>query len=97
MVVSIAVPQAIYLAHVFVPTRVVGGIPLFARTYGGWDVALGLMILGGILAVGVSALTQPTAESDPTRFAVTAGGIVVQTVHLALRWLEQRRGRSEPE
>lgn len=72
MTVSIAVPQAIYLAHVLVPTQVVMGIPLFARTYGGWDVALGLMILGGILAIGVSVLTRPTPESDPERFTVTA-------------------------
>lgn len=71
MIVSIAVSQVLYLAHIFVPTQVVSGVPLFARAYGGWDVALGLMLLGGILAIGVSMVTQPSPDSDPTRFAVT--------------------------
>ncbi|MFB6235232.1 MAG: sodium:solute symporter [Halopenitus sp.] len=72
MIVGIAVPQVVYLTHVFVPETVVAGVPLFARSYGGWDVALGLMVLAVILTVGVSKLTSPVDDADPDRFAVAS-------------------------
>ena len=73
---GIAGSQLLYLAHVFVPTVPVdiagSTIPLFARTYGGWDVALAGMALGALLTVGVSALTSPTADEDDSRLVVSA-------------------------
>ncbi|MFW5974314.1 MAG: sodium:solute symporter family protein, partial [Natrialbaceae archaeon] len=76
MLAGIAGSQLLYLAHVFVPSVTVDvagtAVPLFARTYGGWDVALAGMALGALLTVGVSALTTPAAEEDDTRFVVGA-------------------------
>jgi SSS family solute:Na+ symporter len=74
MLVGVAVPQALYLAHVLVPaiTVQVGAttVDLLARTYGGWDVALGFMALGAVLTVGVSLVSSPTFGEDAARFAV---------------------------
>jgi SSS family solute:Na+ symporter len=74
MLVGVAVPQALYLAHVLVPAASVevGGttLRLLARTYGGWDVALAFMLLGAVLTVGVSALSSPSFGEDADRFAV---------------------------
>ena len=47
-------------------------VPLFARTYGGWDVAFAGMALGALLTVGVSLLTTPAADEDDSRFVVGA-------------------------
>ncbi|WP_096389692.1 sodium:solute symporter family protein [Halopenitus persicus] len=75
MITSIAIPQVIYLAHVLVEsvpipfTNVRVALPL---TYAGWDVALGLMVLAGGLAVGVSAITDHVPGEDVSRFTVTA-------------------------
>ncbi|SMO68779.1 sodium:solute symporter family protein [Halorubrum cibi] len=74
MAVGIAVPQAAYLLVVL--SSVLPVVPTLPRTVavagaGGWDVALGLMVLSAVLTVGVSLLTAPTAESDASRFAVT--------------------------
>jgi len=69
MIVGVAVPQAAYLAVVL--SAVVSAVPTLPRTVaGGWDVALGLMVLSAVLTVGVSLVTAPTAESDASRFAV---------------------------
>jgi SSS family solute:Na+ symporter len=73
MAVGIAVPQAAYLLVVL--SSVLPVVPTLPRTVavagsGGWDVALGLMVLSAVLTVGVSLLTAPTAESDASRFAV---------------------------
>ena len=68
--------QALYLSHVFVPTVTVEvgatTVALFARAYGGWDVALAAMALGAILTIGVSAFTTPTTDEDASRFVVGA-------------------------
>ena len=69
MIVGVAVPQAAYLAVVL--SAVVSAVPTLPRTVaGGWDVALGLMVLSAVLTVGVSLVTAPTAESDASRFTV---------------------------
>ncbi|MFC5278806.1 sodium:solute symporter [Halorubrum rubrum] len=73
MVVGIVVPQAAYLLVVL--SSVLPVVLTLPRTValagsGGWDVALGLMVLSAVLTVGVSLLTAPTAESDASRFAV---------------------------
>jgi len=69
MIAGVLVPQVAYLAVVL--SAVVGSVPTLPRTVlGGWDVALGLMVLSGVLTVAVSLLTAPTAESDASRFAV---------------------------
>ena len=74
MIAGILVPQVIYVTHVLVPTRTVtllgSEIPLFARTYGGWDVALGLMVLGLAITVAVSLSTAPNPAAEPSRFDV---------------------------
>jgi SSS family solute:Na+ symporter len=71
MIAGVAVPQAIYLAVVL--SAVVGVVPTLPRTVaGGWDVALGLMVLSGALTVGVSLVTAPSEESDASRFAVVS-------------------------
>ncbi len=76
MVAGVVGSQVLYLSHVFIPTVTVelGGtaLPLFARTYGGWDIALAGMALGALLTVAVSAVTTPTADEDASRFAVGA-------------------------
>ena len=76
MVAGIVGSQLLYLSHVFVPTVTVEigatALPLFARTYGGWDVALGGMALGTLLTVGVSLLTTPAADEKASRFVVGA-------------------------
>ncbi|ELZ48471.1 Na+/solute symporter [Halorubrum coriense DSM 10284] len=70
MIAGVAVPQATYLFVVL--SSVLPLVPTLPRTvFGGWDVALGLMVLSGALTVGVSLLTAPTEESDASRFAVT--------------------------
>ncbi|WP_283401608.1 sodium:solute symporter family protein [Halorubrum sp. DM2] len=69
MVAGIAVPQAAYLLVVL--SAVLPLVPTLSRTvFGGWDVALGLMVLSGALTVGVSILSAPTEEGDASRFAV---------------------------
>ncbi|WP_435075544.1 sodium:solute symporter family protein [Halorubrum sp. HHNYT27] len=69
MVTGVLVPQLAYLAVVL--SAVVGSVPTLPRTVlGGWDVALGLMALSGLLTVVVSLLTASTAGSDASRFAV---------------------------
>ncbi|GAA0510386.1 solute:Na+ symporter, SSS family [Halorubrum aquaticum] len=73
MAVGIAVPQVAYLLVVL--SSVLPLVPTLPRTVsvagsGGWDVALGLMVLSLALTVGVSRVTAPTAESDASRFAV---------------------------
>ena len=69
MIVGIAVPQIAYLTVVL--SSVVPLVPSLPRTVaGGWDIALGLMLLSAALTVGVSLLTAPTAGSDASRFAV---------------------------
>ncbi|TKX75755.1 sodium:solute symporter family protein [Halorubrum sp. GN11_10-6_MGM] len=69
MIAGVAVPQVAYLAVVL--SAVVGAVPTLPRTvFGGWDVALGLMVLSGALTVGVSLLTAATDEGDASRFAV---------------------------
>jgi len=76
MIAGIAGSQLLYLVHVFVPAIPVDlagtTVSLFARTYGGWDVALAGMALGALLTVGVSLLTTPTADEDDSRFVVGA-------------------------
>lgn len=76
MLAGIVIPQIIYLAHVMIPAYGLEiastTIPFFARTYGGWDVALGLMGVSLLLTVGISLVTDPAAESKPDRFAVEA-------------------------
>jgi SSS family solute:Na+ symporter len=76
MLAGIAGSQLLYLVHVFVPSVPVDlagrTIPLFARSYGGWDVALAGMALGALLTVGVSLLTTPAAEEDDSRLVVGA-------------------------
>jgi len=68
--------QILYLSHVFIPEIAVDlagtAVPLFARTYGGWDVALAGMALGALLTVGVSLLTTSAADEDDSRFVVGA-------------------------
>ncbi|MFD1642888.1 sodium:solute symporter family protein [Halohasta litorea] len=68
--------QLLYLSHVFVPAVPVDlagtTVSLFARTYGGWDVALAAMALGALLTVGVSLLTTPAGDEDDSRFVVGA-------------------------
>jgi SSS family solute:Na+ symporter len=69
MIVGVLVPQIVYLAVVL--SAVVAAVPTLSRTVaGGWDVALGLMVLSAVLTVGVSLVTTPTADSDASRFAV---------------------------
>lgn len=73
MAVGIAVPQAVYLLVVL--SSVLPFVPTLPRTVavggtGGWDVALGLMLLSLALTVVVSRLTAPTADGDASRFAV---------------------------
>jgi SSS family solute:Na+ symporter len=69
MIAGVLVPQLVYLAVVL--SAVVGAVPTLPRTVaGGWDVALGLMVLSAVLTVGVSLLTTPTTEGDASRFAV---------------------------
>ena len=69
MIAGVLVPQLAYLAVVL--SAVVGFVPALPRTVaGGWDVALGLMALSGLLTIGVSLLTAPSAEGDASRFAV---------------------------
>ncbi|MEF8780558.1 MAG: sodium:solute symporter family protein, partial [Haloferacaceae archaeon] len=72
MLVGIVVPQIVYVAHVLLPTWTVPGteLALFARTYGGWDVALGLMGLSLALTVAVSLSTPPEPTADATRFDI---------------------------
>jgi len=76
MVAGILGSQLLYLSHVFIPTVTVEigatTLPLFARAYGGWDVALGGMLLGALLTVGVSLLTTPAADEKSSRFVVGA-------------------------
>jgi SSS family solute:Na+ symporter len=76
IVAGIVGSQLLYLSHVFVPPLTVDlagtTIPLFARAYGGWDVALAGMILGALLTVGVSMLTTPSTEENTDRFTVGA-------------------------
>jgi len=52
----------------------VGGvtIALFARTYGGWDVALAGMALGAALTIGVSWVTTAGIDEAAERFVVSA-------------------------
>ncbi|TKX76874.1 sodium:solute symporter family protein, partial [Halorubrum sp. SD626R] len=69
MIAGVLVPQVAYLAVVL--SAVASAVPTLPRTVaGGWDVALGLMVLSAVLTVGVSLVTAPTAESDASRFAV---------------------------
>jgi SSS family solute:Na+ symporter len=74
MLAGVAVPQVLYLLHVLVPATTVRigetTVTLLAGSYGGWDVALGFMLLGSVLTVGVSLVSSPTADEDATRFAV---------------------------
>ncbi len=76
MIAGIVGSQLLYLSHVFVPTITVDvagmALPLFARTYGGWDIALGGMLLGVLLTIGVSLVTTPAADEKATRFVVGA-------------------------
>ena len=76
MLAGILGSQLLYLSHVFVPTVTVeiGAtvVPLFARTYGGWDVALAGMLVGALLTVGVSLVTTPAADEEASRFVVGA-------------------------
>ncbi|EMA59296.1 sodium:solute symporter family protein [Halorubrum lipolyticum] len=69
MIAGVLVPQVAYLSVVL--SAVVGAVPTLPRTVaGGWDVALGLMVLSALLTVGVSLVTAPTADGDASRFAV---------------------------
>ena len=73
MAAGIAVPQVVYLLVVF--SSALPLVPTLPRTVavagtGGWDVALGLMVLSLALTAGVSFVTAPTARSDASRFAV---------------------------
>ncbi|WP_123622542.1 sodium:solute symporter [Halorubrum sp. CSM-61] len=69
MIAGVLVPQVAYLAVVL--SAVVAAVPTLPRTVaGGWDVALGLMVLSAVLTVVVSLVTAPTAEGDASRFAV---------------------------
>ncbi|XVH32156.1 sodium:solute symporter family protein [Haloferacaceae archaeon DSL9] len=74
MLAGIVGSQVLYLAHVFIPafglTIAGADLTLFARAYGGWDVALAGMLLGAILTVGGSVLTTPAASEKTNRFAV---------------------------
>ena len=76
MFAGIAGSQLLYLSHVFVPTVPVdiGGVTvaLFARTYGGWDVALAGMALGAALTIGVSWVTTAGIDEAAERFVVSA-------------------------
>ena len=69
MIAGVLAPQVAYLTVVL--SAVAPVVPALPRTVaGGWDVALGLMVLSAALTVGVSLLTAPTEESDASRFAV---------------------------
>ena len=68
MITGVAVPQLAYLAVVL--SAVAPGPSLPRTVAGGWDIALGLMVVSAILTVGVSLVTAPTEDSDVTRFAV---------------------------
>ncbi len=69
MIAGVLVPQLAYLAVVL--SSVVPVVPTLPRTVaGGWDVALGLMVLSAALTVGVSLVTAPATEGDASRFAV---------------------------
>ncbi|GAB6879282.1 sodium:solute symporter [Halorubrum gandharaense] len=69
MVTGVLVPQVAYLTVVL--SSVLPVVPTLPRSVlGGWDVALGLMVLSAALTLGVSWLTTPTADDDPSRFAV---------------------------
>ncbi|MBP1921631.1 SSS family solute:Na+ symporter [Halorubrum alkaliphilum] len=69
MIAGVLVPQVAYLTVVL--SSVLPLVPTLPRSVaGGWDIALGLMVLSAVLTVGVSHLTAPTAESDASRFAV---------------------------
>ena len=71
MIAGVLVPQVVYLTVVL--SAVAPVVPALPRTVaGGWDVALGLMILSALLTVGVSLITTPTEESDASRFAVAS-------------------------
>jgi SSS family solute:Na+ symporter len=76
MLAGIGGSQLLYLSHVFLPATpvAIGGttIPLFARTYGGWDVALAGMVVGAVLTIGVSWLTTAGVDEAAERFAVGA-------------------------
>jgi SSS family solute:Na+ symporter len=76
MLAGIGASQLLYLSHVFVPAIPVdvGGttVALFARTYGGWDVALAGMALGAVLTIGVSWATTAGSDEAAERFAVGA-------------------------
>ncbi|MCL9816620.1 sodium:solute symporter family protein [Natronocalculus amylovorans] len=68
--------QLLYLSHVFVPTVTVDvagmTLPLFARAYAGWDVALPAMVVGAVLVVTVSYATAPAPTEEHDRFVVSA-------------------------
>ena len=68
--------QLLYLTHVFVPTVTIDAagmtLPLFARAYAGWDVALPAMVLGAVLVVLVSFVTAPATTEEHDRFVVSA-------------------------
>ncbi len=69
MIAGVLVPQVAYLTVVL--SSVLPLVPTLPRSVaGGWDIALGLMVLSAVLTVGVSYVTAPTAESDASRFAV---------------------------
>lgn len=76
MFAGIGASQLLYLSHVLLPaTPIMAGgrtVRLFARTYGGWDVALAWMVLGAALTIGVSWLTTAGTEETAERFAVGA-------------------------
>jgi len=70
MLAGVAVPQACYLTVVLSSALPV--LPTLPRTVGGWDIALGFMLLSAALTVGVSLLTDRATEADASRFAVGA-------------------------
>ncbi|MFC6613499.1 sodium:solute symporter [Halopenitus salinus] len=74
MIVSISIPQIVYLAHVFepVPLPFVDVRLALPGTYGGWDVALWLMALAAVLVVVVSLATDHVDDENASRFDVTA-------------------------
>ncbi|MFA9516244.1 sodium:solute symporter [Halopenitus sp. H-Gu1] len=75
MIVSVVVPQIVYLAHVLLESLPLpftdARVPL-PRTYAGWDVALGLMVLAAVLVVGVSLLTEHVTDEEVSRFTLPA-------------------------
>ncbi|MFC7234304.1 sodium:solute symporter family protein [Halosegnis marinus] len=72
MLTGVVASQALYLAHVFVPSVTVMGTTLLGDTYLTWDFALWCMLASLLVTVGVSALTTNAPEENAAKFGVRA-------------------------